>query len=174
MIKMPCSLAYSLEMVHLLPIQQIFKRFYLNWNVWKKHNLSENCLNYLFSAANGNYELCSQPHFRVSSTNTIFSYAANSIRYFESVVRNSLVKTIIKLNLFKFNNKNTRKRYKVAHHWHRFLSLLLFLNIFFNFFYCNYCCLCTGKSFPESMQKLLHQHIFVNYNLKTDILSMAT
>ena len=90
MIKMPCSLAYSQEMVHLLPIQQIFKRFYLNWNVWKKHNLSENCLNYLFSAANGNYELCSQPHFRVSSTNTIFSSAANSIRYFESVVWNSL------------------------------------------------------------------------------------
>ena len=40
----------------------------------------------LFSAVNGNYELCPQPHFRVSSTNTIFSYAANSIRYFESVV----------------------------------------------------------------------------------------
>ena len=54
-----------------------------------KYNLPESCLKDLFSVVNGNYILRSQSDFGVSVLNTVF-YGANSIRYFRSVIWNSL------------------------------------------------------------------------------------
>ena len=54
-----------------------------------KHKLSESCLKDLFSAANGNYNICSKFGFGDPGINTVFS-GANSIRYFGSVIWNSL------------------------------------------------------------------------------------
>ena len=54
-----------------------------------KHNLSESCLKDLFSVVNGNYNLRSQSNFGVPDIKTVF-YDANSIRYFGSVIWNSL------------------------------------------------------------------------------------
>ena len=50
-----------------------------------KQNLSESCLNVLFSAVNDNHNLRSQSHLRVPHISTVF-YSANSIEYFESVI----------------------------------------------------------------------------------------
>ena len=44
----------------------------------------------LFSIANGNYNLCSQPDFRVPSVRTIF-YGVNLFRYFGSAIWSSLL-----------------------------------------------------------------------------------
>ena len=68
-----------------------------------KHNLSESCLKDLFSVVNGNYNLRSQSDFGVPDINTVF-YDANSIRYFESVIWNSLphdLRNICDFDLFK-------------------------------------------------------------------------
>ena len=54
-----------------------------------KHNLSESCLKDLFSAVNDNYNLRSQSDITFSGINTVL-YGANSIRYFGSVICNSL------------------------------------------------------------------------------------
>ena len=53
-----------------------------------KHK-SESCLKDLFSAVNGNYNLHYQFDSRVLGINTVF-YGANLIRYFGSVIWNSL------------------------------------------------------------------------------------
>ena len=87
-------------MVHLLSIIQIFKHARNNQ---MKHNLSESCLKDLFSAVNDNYNLRSQSDFRVPGINTVF-YGANSIRYFGSVIWNSLpndLRNICDFDLFK-------------------------------------------------------------------------
>ena len=68
-----------------------------------KHNLSESCLKDLLSAVNGNYNLRSQSVFGVPGTNTVF-YGASLIRYFGSVVWNSLLndlRNICDFDLFK-------------------------------------------------------------------------
>ena len=68
-----------------------------------KHDLSERCLKDLFSAVDRNYNLCSQYDFRVPGINTVF-YGANSIKYFGSVIWNSLpnyLRTICDFDLFK-------------------------------------------------------------------------
>ena len=68
-----------------------------------KHILSESCLKDLFGVVNGNYNLRSQPYFGVPGINTVL-YGANSIRYFESVIWNSLpndLKNICNLDLLK-------------------------------------------------------------------------
>ena len=54
-----------------------------------KHNLSKSCLKDIFSAANGNYNLHCQCDYGVPGINTVF-YSVNLIRYFESVMWNSL------------------------------------------------------------------------------------
>ena len=54
-----------------------------------KHNLSERCLEDLFRAINGDYNLRSQYDFGVLGTKTV-SYSANSISCFGSVIWNSL------------------------------------------------------------------------------------
>ena len=87
-------------MVHLLSIIQIFKHARNNQ---MKHNLSESCLKDLFSAVNDNYNLRSQSDFRVPGISTVF-YGANSIRYFGSVIWNSLpndLRNICDFDLFK-------------------------------------------------------------------------
>ena len=61
-----------------------------------KHKLSESCLRDLFSIVNGNYNLRFLSDFRV--------YGANSIKYFGSVIWNSLsndLRNICDFNLFK-------------------------------------------------------------------------
>ena len=50
-----------------------------------KQNVSESCLNVLFSTVNGNYNLRSQSDLRVPDISTVF-YSANSIEYFGSVI----------------------------------------------------------------------------------------
>ena len=68
-----------------------------------KHNLYENCLKDLFNIVNGNYGLRSQSDFRVLGINTVF-YGANSIKYFGSVISNSLsndLRNICDFDLFK-------------------------------------------------------------------------
>ena len=65
----------------------------------------------LFSAVNGNYNLRSQSDFRFPGINTVF-YGANSIRYFGSVIRNSLpndFKSICDFDLFNTLNANPTK-----------------------------------------------------------------
>ena len=67
-----------------------------------KHNLSEGRLKDLFSVINGNYNLSSQSDFGVPGINTVF-YSASSIRYFGSVIWNSLpndLKNICDFDLF--------------------------------------------------------------------------
>ena len=54
-----------------------------------KRNVSESCLNNLFSTVNGNYNLRSQSVFRAPGVITVF-YGVSSIRYFGSVILNSL------------------------------------------------------------------------------------
>ena len=66
--------------VHHIDIYSLFQCI-------KKYNLSESCLKDLFSAMNDN--LRSQTYFKISGINTVF-YDASSIRYFGSVIWNSL------------------------------------------------------------------------------------
>ena len=69
-----------------------------------KHNLSESCLKNLFSIVNSNYNLRSQSDFGVPGLNTVFLYGANSIRYFGSMIWNSLsndLRNICDFDLFK-------------------------------------------------------------------------
>ena len=54
-----------------------------------KYNFAKTCLKDLFSAVSGNYNLRSQSNFGGPGINTVF-FGANSIRYFESVIWNSL------------------------------------------------------------------------------------
>ena len=68
-----------------------------------KHNLSESCLKDLLSPANGNYNLRSQSDFGVPGINTVF-HGVNSIKYFGSVIWNSLpneLRNICDFDLFK-------------------------------------------------------------------------
>ena len=69
-----------------------------------KDNLSKSCLTDLFSVVNGNYyNLRSQSDFWVPGIKTVF-YGANSIRYFGSVIWNSLpndLTNICDFDLFK-------------------------------------------------------------------------
>ena len=68
-----------------------------------KYNLSESYLKDLLSAIIGNYNLCSQSDFKVPGINTVF-HGANSIRYFGSVMWNSVpndLRNICDLDLFK-------------------------------------------------------------------------
>ena len=68
-----------------------------------KHNLSECCLKGLFSVVNGNYNLRSQSDFEVRGIRTVF-YGPNSIKYFGSVIWNSLrndLSNIFDFDLFK-------------------------------------------------------------------------
>ena len=68
-----------------------------------KHNLSESCLKDLRNVVNGNYNFRSQSDFGVPGINTVF-YGANSIRYFGSVIWNSLpndLRDICDFHLFK-------------------------------------------------------------------------
>ena len=68
-----------------------------------KHNLSESCLKDLFNVANGNYNLRSQSDFGAPGINTVF-YGGNSVRYFGSVIWNSVpndLKNICDFDLFK-------------------------------------------------------------------------
>ena len=67
-----------------------------------KHNWSESCLKNLFSAANDNYVFC-QFDVGIPGINTVF-YGANLIRYFGSVIWNSLpndLRTSCEFDLFK-------------------------------------------------------------------------
>ena len=76
------------------------KIIYLMYDL--KHNLSENCLKYLFSAVNGN-KSHSQSGFAGLGIITVFCIA-NSIRYFGSVIWNSLsndLRNICDFDLFK-------------------------------------------------------------------------
>ena len=68
-----------------------------------KHHLSEGSLKDLFSLVNSKYNICSQSNFGVPAVNTVF-YSANSIRYFGSVIWNSLqndLRNICDFDLFK-------------------------------------------------------------------------
>ena len=68
-----------------------------------KNNLSESCLKDLFSVVNGNHNLRSQSYYGIPGINTVF-YGANSIRYFGSVIWNSLpncLRNICDFDLFK-------------------------------------------------------------------------
>ena len=68
-----------------------------------KHGFSESCLKDLSSVVNGNYNLSSPSDFRVPGINTVF-YVASSIRYFGSVIWNSLsndLRNIWDFDLFK-------------------------------------------------------------------------
>ena len=68
-----------------------------------KHNLSESCLKDLFNVANGNYNLRSQSDVGAPGINTYF-YGGNSVRYFGSVIWNSVpndLKNICDFDLFK-------------------------------------------------------------------------
>ena len=68
-----------------------------------KHNLSESCLKNLFGVVNGNYDLHSPTDFGVPGINTAF-YGANSIRYFGSMIWNSLLndlRNVCDFDLFK-------------------------------------------------------------------------
>ena len=68
-----------------------------------KHNLSERFLKDLLGVVIGNYNLRSQSDIGVPGINTIFC-GANSIRYFGSVIWNSLpndLKKICDFDLFK-------------------------------------------------------------------------
>ena len=68
-----------------------------------KPNSSEGCLKGLFSVVNGNYNLPSQSNLGFPGINIDF-YGASSIRYFGSVIWNSLpndLRNICNLNLSK-------------------------------------------------------------------------
>ena len=70
---------------------------YSNTPTW-----NQSCLKDLFSAVNGYYNLHSQSDFRVPGINSF--YGANSVRYFGSVIWNSLpndLKNICDFDLFK-------------------------------------------------------------------------
>ena len=75
-----------------------------------KPNLSESCLKGLFSVVNGNYNLRSQSDFGFPGINTVF-YGASSIRYFGSVIWNSLPTDL--RNICDFDlSKTTMRRWK--------------------------------------------------------------
>ena len=75
------------KMVNLLSNIQTLQTLLLG--IYKiKHNLSESCSKYLFSALNGNYNLRSQSDFGVLGINTVCG--ANSISYFGPMIWNSL------------------------------------------------------------------------------------
>ena len=68
-----------------------------------KHNISKSCLKDLFSVVNDNYNLRYQSNFGVPGINTVFC-GTNSIRYFGSVIWNSLpndLKNTCDFDLFK-------------------------------------------------------------------------
>ena len=64
-----------------------------------KPYLSESCLKDIFSAVKGNYNLCSQSDFGVPGINAVF-YGATSVRYFGSVIWNSLPNNL--RNIYNF------------------------------------------------------------------------
>ena len=89
-------------------ITQIFKCYYLKC----KQNLSECCLNDLFNVLNNNYDLGSQSDIGVPGTNTIFC-GANPIRYFGSVILNSLpndLRNICDFDLIKSTKMETETK----------------------------------------------------------------
>ena len=64
-----------------------------------KHNLSDSCLNDLFSAANRKYNLRSPSDLKILGINTVF-YGPSSIRYFGSVTWKTLpqeLRTLVSL-----------------------------------------------------------------------------
>ena len=64
-----------------------------------KHNLSDSCLNDLFSAANSTYNLRSPSDLKVLGISTVF-YGRNSIRYFGTVICKTLpheLRTLVSL-----------------------------------------------------------------------------
>ena len=70
--------------------------------------LSESYLKDIFSAVKGNYNLCFQSDFVVPGINSVF-YGANSVRYFGSVIWNSLPNDLRSIHDFHFFKTTIQK-----------------------------------------------------------------